>query len=779
MKIFNNISNKRSSIYYFVIILIFLFIVLFKYYVSSNIIEIDKNLNYSNIEELFDIQKCDLKFNELGKEITDRSLITYVEIPVFPEIENLKCIGSIAENFSLNDLDNIKIYTNKKLFKFMLFSFSFLLMFLSLQTIKKNYFLFSILIILLISAINWIFFVELSINELLAQSLTTFIFYFLVAEFISIYKSGEPSLESDKIKEKLIIIFVLISLFSIIFLEYIFFDYFIILTLVGLLVTYFASNVIEINRIDKMLIILISHFAIFINGVDLPLSRNHFNYLPNILSETSNILSLDYQSNISFPYPAFKALTSLFINLFGINVLNFLNYLTYYLIILSIVFFIYFLSKKLFILVSLTYILLTSQVFLETVFTRILSFNNYKFLYIYSSNGLADSTLITKLYEPTGFDILILPAILLISKKKVFAGFVVLSIAVLMHTYNIVPALILLAALILKNKGISKKNLFEFSPLLGTVIFFISYYLLKFNVSPEQIIEADRILTDFRIPGHRQFGHNLSLFLYTPFPIILDISNILKSVNFEFRELYFNGFSFHIELIIFTIFIFKKSKNNLIKNTVGLIFLSTIVSITISIFNNSNSFGALLRSVTPWKTSALIYMIAVIYFLIYIFNKSDNVKLLIFFLIFASTQIYFQNLTIDNNYIQKETPTLNQNLLRRDLVSESKAFDPYKENVNLTMRYDDGIIFKYFYPTTGNFFGHPYEPDEIIQWKEDQDTIEDFYYSEPSCSEGSDLLKKYNLKYMLFSDKRFIPDTLEECKNLRYEKDKDIYIFER
>ena len=90
MKIFNNISNKRSSIYYFVIILIFLFIVLFKYYVSSNIIEIDKNLNYSNIEELFDIQKCDLKFNELGKEITDRSLITYVEIPVFPEIENLK-----------------------------------------------------------------------------------------------------------------------------------------------------------------------------------------------------------------------------------------------------------------------------------------------------------------------------------------------------------------------------------------------------------------------------------------------------------------------------------------------------------------------------------------------------------------------------------------------------------------------------------------------------------------------------------------------------------------
>ena len=81
----------------------------------------------------------------------------------------------------------------------------------------------------------------------------------------------------------------------------------------------FKNDIFSLEKLDAGLIILLSHFALVINSVDLPLSRNHLSYMPNILSSYSGILSSDFQANVTFPYPAFKTLTLFLINIFGLN----------------------------------------------------------------------------------------------------------------------------------------------------------------------------------------------------------------------------------------------------------------------------------------------------------------------------------------------------------------------------------------------------------------------------------------------------------------------------
>ena len=169
---------------------------------------------------------------------------------------------------------------------------------------------------------------------------------------------------------------------------------------------------------------------------------------------------------------------------------------------------IYYLNKEHFIFVSTFYIFLTSNVLVESIFNKILNIENFRYLYIYTSNGLADHSLITGLFQPTTFDILIIPSLILIMCNRVFAAFFLLSISTFMHTSNIIPSFIILLAYVLKNKKIKKEDILKASPLLVTTVFFTLYYLNSFDTSPASIIEADRVYSDWKNPGHSKFSYS-------------------------------------------------------------------------------------------------------------------------------------------------------------------------------------------------------------------------------------------------------------------------------
>ena len=772
-----SLRNVIAFIFIFLLILLFIFA-----NVDNN--RLNNKLEFSTLyDHSFDnLDTCKISQNELLKKVDKNYKISYVETPLFPEVENIRCLGKV-KNFIVSETETIiYVYTSTLFLNLTFFLGLSLLIFCFLYPIKNNKLLFILFNSSFISLVSYLFLGALDIGKVFNLLLATFIIFFIFSYLVNLYKTSDLRNKENKFQEYFVQLALLLTVYFLVFIEYIFVDYFIYLTIIGWFILFLLSKAFKILFSDKLIIIFLSHLALFFNGVDLPLSRNHYSYLPNILSSTSNLLSLDYQSNISFPYPAFKGLLSLFINIFGLNVLNFLNYLSLFLIMLFVISLIYYLNKEQFVFVSTVYIFLSSSVLHDSIFKKILNIeniDNFRFFYIYTSNGLADHSLITALFQPSTFDILIIPSLILIMRNKAFAGFFLLSISTIMHTSNIIASFIVFLAYVLSKKKIKKEDIFKVSPLLVTTVIFTLYYLNSFDTTPASIIQADRVYSDWKSPGHSKFSYSLSLLRYTPLFVNFDTSNLLNFLGLNLRESFSEGFSFHIELLIFSTALLYKLKNRFIKNIVWLSLVSIVFSILLSILNNHNSFGSLIRNVRPWRLSSLIYMIFSIYLLIYIFKKVNERKYIIFSFLIILVQINFIYFTINPQNTLPIFDKHEKELLRRDIQEIANSDDDLRHKVNVTMRYDSGIIFKNFYPTTGNIYSHPYSPDELIKYKYNHDVIHKFYNSNPECEDAINLLERYESDYMLFSDKKFVPGKIQECDNFYFDENREIFIFKK
>lgn len=780
-KLNENLSSEK--LVYGLIIFFILFLGVVNYDLNKNISATDdivsetiiNGYKQSNNKYCSDTLKSLLGSNLL--DINKNLNITYVSIPLIPEIENIKCLDKIGNLTLTQGTYNIEIYNNKKILTFTIYLFISLLLFLLLFTNKDKLKIYLYSSTIISYLIYDIFYSSVEFERLLSQLITNILIFFLLEKVLQSHKVNLNLTDPILMKKYLFYILLTLTLFSIIFIDYVFMDYFLYLCFFGVSIVFIITRIFSLEKLDAGLIILLSHFALVINSVDLPLSRNHLSYMPNILSSYSGILSSDFQANVTFPYPAFKTLTLFLINIFGLNIINFLNHLTYFLIIFFIVLFIYYLFPKSYILISISYIFLISRTFHKVIFSDYMGLENYNFLTIYSSNGLGDSSLLTGLYEPTGFDILIFPAIVLILKKKEFWGFLILSISVVMHTYNIVPALLILLTYLFLTKKIDTELLKVTSPLIITIVSFVYYYSTSYLSTPADILLADKILTDTIMVGHRNFNYIVSLFLYTPFNINLDISNVGRLLNLPIRESNVLGFHFHFEIIIFTVFLLYKTRNIFLKRFIIFTFLGIIFSLILSKANEYNYFGSLLRNVVPWKTSAIIYFLATIYLLAFIYKKFEKFNYSFIFVLLIFTQIYLQEISFNDYVTGPNNPTLNQEFLRRDLTELSKNNNQYTQKTNLTMRYDGGIIFKNFYPTTGNYFSHPYKPSEIIEWSNINTKILNFKNSNPTCKDAENLLKEFELSTILFSKSNFIPTSLKSCQQLVFDNNLEIYVF--
>ena len=108
----------------------------------------------------------------------------------------------------------------------------------------------------------------------------------------------------------------------------------------------------------------------------------------------------------------------------------------------------------------------------------------------YISSGIAHFTIIPTSFEPSFFGILLLPSIYLFSKEKYLITFILSSIAVIMHTYNIVPTFILLVVYLFRQKN--KISIVEISPLI-VVFTFVSIYSLNNLSSSNEILFSQTI----------------------------------------------------------------------------------------------------------------------------------------------------------------------------------------------------------------------------------------------------------------------------------------------
>ena len=74
------------------------------------------------------------------------------------------------------------------------------------------------------------------------------------------------------------------------------------------------------KRLIHLIVLLnLSFIYLTINQVSKMFSGNQLNYLPTIMKENFGIFELDFTSNITYPYPVYKYLNTLLIDLFNIN----------------------------------------------------------------------------------------------------------------------------------------------------------------------------------------------------------------------------------------------------------------------------------------------------------------------------------------------------------------------------------------------------------------------------------------------------------------------------
>ena len=236
---------------------------------------------------------------------------------------------------------------------------------------------------------------------------------------------------------------------------------------------------------------------------------------------------------ITYPYPVYKFFVVQLIDLVNINVLNYLNFLALFTIFFVICLVSYSFFKETFFTFGLITLILLSPSIMQFLFVKIFKIDKlfgffvneniwlYKHIILkindYISSGFAHFSLFTTSFEPSLFDILLLPAIYLFSKEKYFESFLLCSISLIMHTYTIVPISILILTYLIKKK--KQCSVYELLPIFFSFSFVVVYSITNLSSSSDVLLVSDNILTNYRMQNHRLFNGQLTLFSLITFDI--------------------------------------------------------------------------------------------------------------------------------------------------------------------------------------------------------------------------------------------------------------------
>ena len=748
---------SRKSLNYISILIVITIIISFFSLFMGNL-----NLNkYNSVDELINNQEisCNQHYWTLKNKLDDFGDYTVSVVPkdidIYPEINNILCLGK-ALNIVI---DGKSIYvvsgTSQKVFVYLcLLIFTLFMVLLQLFKNEKK---------LIISL--WIFsliFIQLYLFSSFNNPLIIFVNLIILVMLATIVVD---SFSNQRFKHLNLLIYLFcIVVCAIVFLKYIYFDYVIYLTIFGIIFLKCFHKIFNLKNLDIGYLILITHIGLILGGVDYPLSRNHNNYFPSILHKyNSNFFEFHYLSEMVYPYPLFESITLFFLKIFGLNLINFLNYFSYFFGYLIILMFIKFLFQKNWIKICLILSILQGRVLIFSLFDDFGWYRN-----VYSTSfiklGIGDNVILTHLYEPSSFDVLVLLVIVFLINKNFVIASVTSIIAIFLHTYNILPIFVIyLSYLITSEKDglkiinkIKKSSLLLFSL---PIIYLTNVFSLR--DSSLDIQKADSIMTHERIPMHRLFNGNFSF--------------LNDSSQFDFKgQTNATGFSFEIEFLIFTVLLFFLIKNPLLKKVNILIFITTISSLVFVYFFDNNFASSQIRNVVPWRMSSLIYLFGIVYALNLLITKVKIKKLYSLILIFILSSIFYLSNNADVNENRLRATYVNTELVDggQNLINPSDILVVFGlSNIWNQKTYT-------FISTSETYYGHPYKPSEIVNWKKNIDQTYLFFNSNPNCRDFEEFIVETKNSRAIFSSVEFIPNSIMSCSNM-VEKDYfGYYVFE-
>lgn len=753
--------TKKSNTYLSIIIITFIFFSLFNLFLGNeNLNEID------SLEELLSNQEINCnqhyltlknKINELSDSHFDVSVV-HKDIYIFPEIENILCLGKSIE--IVNDGNSIYIIsgTNQKVFKYL--CAMVLILFILLFHFLKNEKIFLFLLM-----INTLLVVQLYLFSSFKNPLVNFInlVFFFTITIITVESLKNP--KHQKIHLIIVTSFIVVS--SIFLLKYIYFDYIVYLSIFGLLFLKSLQKILNLKNLDIGYIICISHIGLILGGVDYPLSRNHINYFPSIFYDIdSNNFGSHYSKDITYPYPFFKWLTTLIINLFGIESVNFLNYFSYYFGLLIIFVFIKYMFTNNWLKICLFLTVILGRLSVYSLF-KDSGWDRNVYQNSILKSGIGEAQLLSHLFQPTTFDVVVLLVIVFLLNKNFKAANITAFFTILLHTYNVLPIFLIYTSYILTGKKSLKDCLEKFKNAFLLIMSLPIIYLT--NIAPlasttQEVLEADKIMTNLRIPLHRLFSGNFSILGRSNYEIVINL----------FENSFNKGFHLELEYIFITLFLLVLIKNLLIKNLTVIIFITTVSTIFFTYLYKDSIISAQIRNIVPWRASSIIYLLGVIYIINQFTKNSVGKKIDYFVSSFILIIIIFLSASgdIDDTRLRRN---INQNEI---LYSGRNLINPNDDYIIFSNSNIDGQN-SYFISTTHNYYGHPYKSSEIIEWYESINYINTYFNSTLSCENFSELIDLTDSKRAIFSSEEYIPKSIIGCKNLKKEHIFGYYLFEQ
>mgnify|MGYP001227157395 CR=1 FL=1 len=753
-----NTFSKQSYKYFSLIILaLIIFSLVILFFDNAKLNEIN------SLEELTNQEiNCNQHYWTLKNRIDDFGdydvSVVHKDIYIFPEIENIFCLGKAVEVISDGNFVYVVSGINQKVFVYICVALflSFIILFQLFDNEK--------ILIVSLWVISLIF-IQLYLFSSFRNPLINFInLIILVMLVVSIIES----FRQPKLKQiNLMIYLFCIVICSVIFLKYIYFDYVIYLSVGAFILLKSLQKLLNLDNADIGYLILISHIGLILGGIDYPLSRNHINYFPSIFFDFDNSYFSDhYSKNMIFPYPVFAGLTKFIINLFGITSVNFLNYVSYFFGLLIVFVFVKSVIGANWKNVCLIFTLISGRLTIYSFF-KDTGWDKNVYENSFIKSGIGEGQLLTHLFQPTTFDVLILLVIVFLINKNFFAANLISFISIILHTYNVVPIfLIYLSYLITdKNSLIEVFHKFKNSFLLILslpIVFFTN--IISLSSSRQSLIEADNIMSNIRIPMHRSFSGSMSLLGRSNNEVVIDL----------FENNFIQGFHFEIEFVIFTVILIFLIKNPMIKNINILIFLMTFSTIFYTHVFQDSIVSVQIRNAVPWRTSTITYLFALIYVSNYLTSRFYSKK----FSFFISSLILYGIFSLS------VLADINDTRLRESLEDYGNLYN----GRNLINPNDNFIIFGTsnsgnqnsfsFISTTQNYYGHPYKSSEIVDWYQSINNINNFFESMPDCEKFSEFIAITESNRAIFSSIDYVPKSITNCENLIKEDYLGYYVFE-
>ena len=718
----------------------------------------------NSIDELINNQdiNCNQHYWTLKNKIHDLGnydvSIVHKDIYIFPEIENILCLGKVTDVV----LDGNSVYvvsgTNQKVFIY-LSSAVFLFFILLLQFLSSDKKL--ILSLFTLALV----FVQLYLFSSFKNPLISFV-NLLILVFIAF--ATLESFKNPKFKHlNFLICLFCILVISIIFLNYIYFDYVIYLSIIGLVFLKTLQKLLNLSNLDIGYLILLSHIGLILGGIDYPLSRNQINYFPSILHNiNADYFNSHYLNEMVYPYPIFESITKFIITIFGVTSINFLNYFSYFFSLLVTFIFVKNVIKKNWKNVCLIFSLISGRLAIFS-FYKDTGWDQNIYQNSFIKSGIGENQLLTHLFQPTTFDILVLLVIVfLINKNFVTANFISI-ICIVLHTYNIVPIFLIYISYLLTDKitlnDIILKIKNSFLLIISLPIVFL-INILPMSSSKQAFLDADIIMTTTRIPMHRLFSGKASLFGRSNKELLFNL----------FENDTTKGFHFELEYLVMTVILIFLIKNPLIKNLNILIFSMTFITIFYTYIFHENYISAQIRNIVPWRTSSIVYLFGLIYIINQLIIRFERESLSVFVSFIVLVVIFSLSVSVN----------INDNRLRGGFEDYGNLYS----GQNLINPNDNLVIFGTsnnwsnnsfsFISTTHNYYGHPYKSNEIINWYKAVENVNDFFESNPNCEEFEKFIYDTGSQRALFSSKDYFPLSILTCENLNQEKYLGYYIFE-